>query len=297
MSDESVAHARLDDEALKAVANETRLRLVDSLGSAVRDGEFGVRRFSELMDAVGVSDSGQLTYHLDKLRELNYVVQTDGGYQLTLRGLRAYQFVQSGVLSTSPDSGPHEIGLTHDDCGQPISVRYEGHLVYGECRTCDEFLGAKPVRPSAFDSADPESVADAFRRRFWVDNFAMSQGFCPYCGGDVDAEITYRHNRAVPEDVQGDDPAIIFTCGVCHWFIGTTIDFPGYLHPAVVSFCHERGLDIREHNPLELPLKVAQYDVHSEDPWRVAVTYAYEGDEITLTFDDDLTVHDVAVDA
>lgn len=297
VTEEPTAHVELDDEALKAVANETRLRIVIDLGATVRDGAYGTRRFSELLDAVGVTDSGQLTYHLDKLREQKYVERTDEGYRLTLRGLRIYQFVRSGVLSRTPDIDPLTIGLTHDDCGEPLSIRYEDQRMYGECEACDEIIGVNPVQPSAFDPGDRESMSDAYRQRFWMDNFAMTQGFCPYCGGDVTTRIDYRHTEAVPTESQGEDPAITFTCEVCRWFITTTIEFPGYLHPAVVAFCHERGLDIREHNPVNLPLEFPEYVVHSEDPWRVAVTYAYDGDEITLTFDDDLTVHDVTVGA
>ena len=81
VTEEPTAHVELDDEALKAVANETRLRIVVDLGATVRDGAYGTRRFSELLDAVGVTDSGQLTYHLDKLREQEYVERTDEGYR------------------------------------------------------------------------------------------------------------------------------------------------------------------------------------------------------------------------
>jgi len=290
-------HVELDDEALKAVANETRLRIVARLGAAVRDGRYGTRRFSELMDAVGLSDSGQTTYHLDKLREQEYVKRTDEGYRLTLRGLRIYQFVRSGVLSRSPEVGPFELDLTHEECGNPLSISYEDQRVYGRCEACDVVIEGSPLRPSAFDPERSESLADAYRHRFWMDNFAMTQGFCPYCGGDVDSKIDYRHTDAVPDDAQGHEPAITFTCDICHWFISTAIEFPGYLHPAVVAFCHERGLDIRDHNPLRVPIDIPEYDVRSEDPWRVAVTYAYEGDSITLIFDDDITVREIERDA
>ncbi|WP_435186021.1 winged helix-turn-helix domain-containing protein [Halobellus sp. EA9] len=297
MSRQPPDHVELDDEALKAVANETRLRIIASLGAVVRDGRYGTRRFSELMEQIGLSDSGQTTYHLDRLREQGYVERTEEGYRLTLRGLRIYQFVRSGVLSGSEAVGPFELDLDHEECGKPLSIRYEDHRVYGECEHCDEIIGVNPVRPSGFDPSRPESVADAYRHRFWMDNFAMTQGFCPYCSGDVQSKIDYRHTEAVPDDAQGSDPAITFTCSICHWFISTTIEFPGYLHPAVVAFCYEHGLNIREHNPLKLPIDIPEYDVRSEDPWRVAVTYAYEGDSITLTFDDDLTVHEIEREA
>jgi DNA-binding transcriptional ArsR family regulator len=286
-------HVEFDDEALKAVANETRLRIIASLGEIVQDGQYGTRRFSDLMDDVGLSDSGQTTYHLDRLREQGYVERREEGYKLTLRGLRIYQFVRSGVLSETPTLGPFEIDAEHDGCGEPLSIHYEGQRMYGRCEACDEIVGVNPIRPSGVDPDRPESLADAFRQRFWMDNFAMTQGFCPYCGGGVESTIDYRHAEAIPDDAKGTDPAITFTCTVCHWFINTTIDFPGYFHPAVVSFCYERGIDIREHSPLELPLRVDTHEVRSEDPWRVANTYAHEGDSITLVFDEDLTVHDV----
>ena len=296
MTRQTANYIGTDDGALKAIANETRLRIVATLGTAVEDGRYGTCRFSELMDEVGLTDSGQMTYHLNKLREQDYVERTDEGYQLTLRGLRIYQFVRSGVFEQGPTLGPFELDLAHHKCGNPLSIYYEEQRLYGMCETCDELIGVNPVQPSAFDPTDPESLEEAYRQRFWMDNFAMTQGFCPYCGGGVQSTIDYRHTAAVPDDAQGEDPAITFTCQVCHWFINTTIEFPGYLHPAVVSFCYDHGLDIRAHNPLNVPLEVPSYVVHSEDPWRVAVTYAYGGDAITLTFDEELTVHDVTAE-
>ncbi|MFB6090194.1 MAG: winged helix-turn-helix domain-containing protein [Halobellus sp.] len=293
MSRQPPDHVELDDEALKAVANETRLRIIASLGAVVRDGRYGTRRFSELMDAVGLTDSGQTTYHLDKLREQEYVERTDEGYRLTLRGLRIYQFVRSGVLSRSPEVGPFELDLTHEECGRPLSLSYEDQRVYGRCEHCDVVIEGSPLRPSAFDPEQAESLKVAMRKQMWSENFALTQGYCLHCGGPVDTGFDYPHRGSDVDDATDSEPVIRFNCNVCHWFLTTGVEYAGYLHPALVSFCYRRDVDLREHLLLKVPIDIPEYDVRSEDPWRVAVTYAYEGDSITLTFDEDLTVHEI----
>ncbi|MFA1609937.1 winged helix-turn-helix domain-containing protein [Halobellus rubicundus] len=297
MSRQPPDHVGLDDEALKAVANETRLRIIASLGAVVRDGRYGTRRFSELMEQIGLSDSGQTTYHLDKLREQGYVERTEEGYRLTLRGLRIYQFVRSGVLSGSPAVGPFELDLDHEECGKPLSIRYEDHRVYGECEHCDVVIEGSPLRPSAFDPERPESLREGMRKQMWSENFALTQGYCLYCGGSVDTGFDYPYRGSDVDDATESEPVIRFNCTVCHWFLTTGVEYAGYLHPAVVSFCHRRGIDLREHLMLKVPIEVQRPRIRSEDPWRVTVTYAYEGDSITLTFDDDLTVHEIEREA
>lgn len=285
-------HIELDDDALKAVANGTRLRLVESLGEAVEGGGYGTRRFSELMTEVGLSDSGRMAYHLDKLRKQAYVERTDDGYRLTLRGLRIYQFVRSGVLSRSPEVGPFETDLVHEACGNPLSIRYENQRVCGICETCGVTVESVPVRPSSFDPDRLETLERAMQRQLWAENFTLTQGCCLHCGGTVETDFRSPHEDG-GDGASVDGPQVLFVCNVCHWFHTAGVAYAGYLHPAVVAFCHERDLDIREHHLLDPPVDVPRPEVRSEDPWRVAVTYAYENDAITLTFDDDLTVHSV----
>ncbi|WP_123538752.1 winged helix-turn-helix domain-containing protein [Halosimplex salinum] len=65
------------------LSNETRVRIL----AALADSDAEAVRFSDLRSRVGVTDSGQFNYHLEKLRG-ELVAKTDDGYALTDAGGR-----------------------------------------------------------------------------------------------------------------------------------------------------------------------------------------------------------------
>ncbi|MFB6139467.1 MAG: hypothetical protein ABEJ26_03425 [Halosimplex sp.] len=68
-------------ETFGLLSDETRVRILVVLAEAPAEGV----RFSELRSRVGVSDSGQFNYHLDRLRD-RLVTRTGEGYALTETG-------------------------------------------------------------------------------------------------------------------------------------------------------------------------------------------------------------------
>lgn len=86
------------DDAFAVLGNETRLEILRSLSDA--DGPVS---FSDLREHVGMRDSGQFNYHLDKLVG-HFVTQADDGYALRQAGDRVIEAILSGRSPMPPSS-------------------------------------------------------------------------------------------------------------------------------------------------------------------------------------------------
>ncbi len=84
------------EDAFGALGNETRMTTLRVLADA--DGPLP---FSELRDRVGMPDSGQFNYHLDKLVG-HFLARTDAGYGLRRAGDRVVEAVLSGAVTEAP---------------------------------------------------------------------------------------------------------------------------------------------------------------------------------------------------
>jgi hypothetical protein len=70
-------------------------------------------------------------------------------------------------------------------------------------------------------------------------------------------------------------------------------------HPAVVSFCHERGVDLRDRYPWTVPFVFdpGRAAVTDHDPLRVRVDVRQGGDRCHVVFDETLSVRSLDVDS
>ncbi|MEF8884798.1 MAG: helix-turn-helix domain-containing protein, partial [Haloarculaceae archaeon] len=97
MDEPRPVETRDPDEAFAALADDTRVDILRALWSD----EDQRATFSELREAVGMRDSGQFNYHLDKLVG-RFVRKTDDGYELTLAGLYVNGAIEAGAISYGP---------------------------------------------------------------------------------------------------------------------------------------------------------------------------------------------------
>jgi len=111
-------------------------------------------RFSELQDRVGMRDSGQFSYHLERL-EGRYVAATDGGYELRDAGLELVQTVIGGAAIEDSTLDPAPIDMTCQICGGDVEVGDEDGWVYNRCTDCEGLFGGNTPRGtlSKFDLA------------------------------------------------------------------------------------------------------------------------------------------------
>lgn len=103
----------------------------------------------------------------------------------------------------------------------------------------------------------------------------------------------------------GDGPPVAarFRCSVCKRYHAISLPILVRLHPAVSAFYYDRGVPILYERPESDDFQprhseidyVADFEeeIVREEPPRVRLRIRYEGDELQVTLDEDLTVVDV----
>ncbi|PSP78604.1 hypothetical protein BRC81_07225 [Halobacteriales archaeon QS_1_68_20] len=106
--------------------------------------------------------------------------------------------------------------------------------------------------------------------------------------------------RAVERDGESGvvdlvEPVVTHDCSRCEMSIASALGWAPFDHPAVVSFFHERGVDVRE-TPIWRfsALQVDRSRLPQRDPPRAVVTFTDDDEDVTLTTDGSLDV--IAVD-
>ncbi|WP_276259561.1 DUF7351 domain-containing protein [Haloglomus litoreum] len=276
------------DEVLKTVANEHRLFILMTLGDACTGGQYATLRFTDVWEGTELEDSGRLNYHLQQLVETDYVASVEDGYHLTLRGLKAYQAVKAGFYAKELEIPPFELASTHEVCGESLYASYRDQRVSIECPSCDDQLHQYPVPPGPFDESDAPEVAAAMNVRFTTDLCSMSQGFCPYCSGPVELDVSQDHLDRLDVE-EWNAPALLFWCTHCHWFMLSTMERPLLLEPPVMAFFAERGVNVWAEPGWSNVLE-AEDVVRSRDPLEVSLTFTCAGDALEVVVDGSLNV-------
>lgn len=275
-------------EPFELLANETRLRIVRELGTAMAGHEHTPRAFTEIQTAVGVEDNGKFNYHLSKLVG-RFVEKVDEGYRLLPAGIRVFQAVTAGAYHVGLEIPPQPQDDPCGNCGGTTSVWYENGRFHSGCLDCDDGSLDYPLPPGAFDHDDPTDLAEAASERIKRDIRSFLQGVCPYCTGSVENTL-----YDSPPPGMGDrwEAFAVFACERCYWFLKLSLGAAYREHPAVVSFLYERGCNVHEVRPWNAPF---DYEVRRvrEDPPAFSLTYTRDGDARTIVVDERLDVDDV----
>jgi len=284
------------EEVFGALSDDTRIATLRALWDA--DGPLP---FSDLREAVGMRDSGQFNYHLDKLVG-QFVTRTDDGYELTRAGIEINGAIETGSYTVEATLEPIDLEDPCPTCGSVRTLFYEDETVRVECESCP--VGARfGVPPSVFADCDRESLPQVAEQYLQATTRRLRDGFCSFCDGHVAATV-----GAVPDFVEDlgevpDDapeefvdrapefPLIRYECDWCGATPSDGLRSALRSHPAVVSFYHEHGIDIRD-----LPAwNVGVIDpdrerVRQRDPFRAAATFEAGDESLTLVVDDALDV-------
>ena len=276
------------DEAFSLVGEEKRFAIVEALWEA-DDRELS---FSELREVVGIRDSGQFNYHLDKLTDA-FVRKTDAGtYTLRHAGERAMGSILSGGYTRTEHVDPIPVDSACPDCGADLVAAYEEETATIECTDCDVKVTSFSVPPGILDGYDREQFPSVFDR--WVKStvFEGLRGFCPLCMGRLVPTVS----TTDPES-EGGHPisavGAVFECARCGASSQSVLSGALIDRPELVAFAHDHGVDVWRTPLWELDwLTTAETDVLDEDPFRAGVTYELDGDRLSITVDEDLTVVD-----
>lgn len=282
-------------DAFQLLANETRLEILYALWNAPDWTATGTNRsairsptrsqgllvtFTELKDAVGMRDSGGFQYHLNAL-DGTFIRKTDDGYTHLAGAIALYRAMLGSV--TGPDA-IDEIPLNHPcpTCESTLELRYDNQVFYAHCPDCGETVASAPFLPAGLEDRSDDDRIEAFDK--WTKQLVslLRDGICPWCASTVNHEL----------DSERDSVTITHTCTRCRGFLRTSIVENVVSHPAVVSFCYDRGLDTAAtpHWKLEASLGEVDTRIVSEEPFELRTTIRLSGDELTLTVNEAMDV-------
>jgi hypothetical protein len=263
------------------LADETRLGVIETIGDHSGGGEYATLPYSTIREALGDPDSGNLNYHLRKLRG-RFVERTDDGYRLTVAGIRVYQAVVSESFEGErPTVPPTETDYECENCESSLVVSYEDGRYFARCLECEIRYQRYPLSPTAFDPDDVDSLVRAAVTRSYVDFVQMLAGVCPYCTGQVDRDVVADDTTGMSYekwDVFGH-----LSCRECGWFNHSSVEMLAFYHPSTWVFFERRGV----HDPQLMPVVPGERTttVRSADPWDILVESTYDGDAIRHVVD------------
>lgn len=301
-------------EAFSTLGNEARLAILLALWEAYEPfGEENTVSFSELRERVGMADSGQFNYHLDKLVG-HFVESRSDGYVLRKIGHRIVQAVIAGTGLHEHTQPPAEVDLPCYRCGtQPTEVSYRDETTYLICPECEGRTVSTP-RPRGtllefeFNTAGlgnrtPLEVFIASHMEAWGNAQKMRAGVCWACSGVVEKSLRYCSNHSSSPDERcaecgySDAVGVRYVCTVCKNANEAVIMAEIDDHPAVISFYYDhgidRGIDTRDPERYHLSWNLLweiEHSVVSTEPLRIDVTFPCEGKELRLTLDSELNV-------
>jgi len=293
-------------ETFALLGNETRIGILLALWEQFESGlGDNALPYSVLFDAVDISDSGNFSYHLEKLTG-PFVRQTEDGYELKQTGINVLRAVESGTVTQDPTFGPTGIDVDCPICGAPVEVRYDDELLLATCSACDGlrswrdhegmiFLGVVP--PVLMDE---RSVEEGFRAAttFIVHQLAaLHAGVCPHCSGRAEGrlEVCDDHRRGsatrCPNCERYHLSEAWMVCRTCKWRVFPPASIAVLADPAVTAFYHEQGVDHRfaTWEALERSFDFEE-EIVSRDPLRVGFTVPAGDDELRVVVDEHLQV-------
>lgn len=303
------------DDAFAVLGNETRMEILQTLGSSAEP-----LPFSELRDRVGVSDSGQFNYHLGKL-EGHFLRKGDDGYELRQPGRRVIEAVLSGAVTETHVVEPTRLDSPCPYCGADIEVSYQEEAVLIRCTECIGSFGGRESTMPTFetlpegtltlyqlpsaglpDRTPSELLATALSHTY-IDLVAFANGFCPRCTAPARLSVEVCRNHApdgaiCPECNGRFEVGFTAVCTNCGSEKTGTIKHLLLGDPRVRSFFESRGIDTLAPNWADIQVFYSYVeDVLEYDPFEAEFTFAVGADELTVAVDEDLNVIETTVNA
>lgn len=276
-------------EAFALLAHDLRLEIVLALLDRWRAARTEPQRYSELMRAVDMEDSGKFNYHLGKLRGA-YLRKTDDGYVPTASATALYR----AVLANRPTETAARSELDPDvdcpDCGAALVATYDNEFLTLHCGSCDTTTGdfTFPFAKNGFDGRTDEEVLRAVYQRARSQIGLARTGQCPDCAGTT--TVTIRREQL---DREGE-PSVEITCGTCTWVVETDFLLPLLSDARVTAALVNVGVPVETAYHWELPDPTVT--VRSSDPLEVELAIESDDHAATVVVDGDLDVLSAAVD-
>lgn len=301
------------DEAFSVLGNETRMEILRIL--AATDDTLA---FSELYDRASMTDSGNFTYHLDRLVG-HFVEDTDEGYDLRRAGERIVEAVVSGAVTETPVVESTQVEWPCQQCGTDIVVSYREGRVTSSCPECsgiygdsvstedpvptdqlDGYLGGASLPPAAVERRDAKETLQAGHAWTFLEKIALSHDICPRCSTAVERTLTACEDHDASAGLcetcdRRHQESVSVGCPNCP--LSAEMPLPAAVHgyPRHLNFVTAHGFDpvVPTAEQWAAMGDACEWVVIATDPLKARITYSMEGHVLTLTVDENLDVVDV----
>lgn len=293
--EEPEARASSEESAFGLVGNETRAAIIKQLGRrSIEADPDDLVPFSDLRGMVdGEMDSSQFNYHLQRLVEV-YVEKTEHGYRLRPEGKSLYRTIMAGTFTRDVSLASTEVGQDCHYCADPLEAAYDDGMFTIQCHGCETLYDLIVAPPSSLASRED------FLERVEGYNHHVRQSFvrgiCPTCVNGLDVRFLDPDGTGFGESTRRD-VYVYRDCDHCGNHTYMSVGSALLHHPAVISFCHERGLDVTTTPRWELEFAATDrtLTVRSRDPWEVELEVPVGDDTLELVVDGELSVIDRSV--
>ncbi len=272
-------------EAFALLGHDIRLEILLALLEDWLAAYTEPKSYAELMDAVGMEDSGKFNYHLDKLRGV-YVRQVEDGYVPTASATALYRAVLAHRPTESVETDRRLSTATCPACGADPDLRYDRGFLTVDCPECSAWEGfTYPFPQTGFERHDTEQLLAAVSERVRHEVGLARTGQCPACAGPTTVDLR-------PEQVE-DDGCVELTCESCTFVVGVDPLTALLTDDRVSAALREIGLD-----PLaqDWERPDSQPTVQSVDPPRLALTVAGPSGTANIILTDTLEPEEIAVE-
>jgi len=298
------------DDAFAVLGNETRLQILQVLAEADEP-----LAYSDLFERIDYDDSANFTYHLEKLVG-HFVRKTDDGYVPRLAGRRVVEAIFSGIVTDTPLVERTEADMACMYCGSQTEMAYFDEVVVVYCRECegrigelglaeewpipnDDIVGYVNIPPAGVYDRTPTEIMEAAGIWTIADVQTIVRGVCPRCSATINrsARVCERHDAAdgFCEHCNHEfGVSIAVSCTNCTFTTRSPYPTHALGNVELLSFMTGHGIDPFASNAFHL--RACTEEILSADPLRARYTFTADGDALTLTVDDDLTVVEVSTD-
>lgn len=299
------------DEAFSALGNEVRMDILQTLAEA--DDRLS---FSELYDRVDVDDSGQFSYHLDRLVD-HFIWKTDEGYDLHHAGRRVIEAVLSGAITERPLIDRTTVDHSCFYCGAPMEVSYRQGQIGMYCTECRgqyegatapdapappserERIGHLQLPPAGVQGRSPAEALDAAYTWYYNQVLTIASGVCPRCSAPLEYSIRICEDHEPTDEVcdrcgKRNADRIHYQCTNC--IVDRELGLSNHFldDPSLHAFMIDNGIDVVSPSVERLfaTMGEVETEVRSDDPFEATLAFTVDDETLVLTVDDGLTVVD-----
>ena len=273
-------------EAFALIGNDIRLAILEALFEA----DDRPVSFSELHRSVGIRDSAQFNYHLQKLTGHFVRHVEDEGYDFRHAGEKVVRSIVAGSFTERPQLEPFAVEGECVDCAGRLEAVFDDERLAITCSACRRDHGRYGFPPGGLTDRSPAEIARAFDQRVRHLHCLAADGVCPECSGRMEPSVNETEARDGEGSVQVDR-----TCQQCGHSVRSALGLQLLDDAEVVGFHRERGIRLDQRPYWTLPWCVCpRYTtIINRDPYRFEVRIPVDADELRVRLDQHLDVIDI----